>query len=86
MSIKVKFFSKENCPLCDDGLNVIKSLQREIPFEIEVFDIYKDDKLLELYQIMIPVVTVNEEVISYGILDEDEIKKQIIENCQENNS
>lgn len=86
MSVKIKFFSKENCLLCDNGMDMIENLQEEIPFQVEVFDIYKDDKLLELYQVMIPVVVINEEVISYGILDREEIKKQIIENCQENNS
>ncbi|TXC91065.1 glutaredoxin family protein [Metabacillus litoralis] len=75
---KVIFYSKENCPLCDKGLGVLKEVQKEISFQYEVVDIYKDDALLELYQIMIPVVKIDEEIVSYGILDKDVIRKRLL--------
>lgn len=75
---KVIFYSKENCPLCDKGLEVLKEVQKEISFQYEVVDIYKDDELLELYQIMIPVVKIDEEIVSYGILDKDVIRKRLL--------
>lgn len=75
---KVIFYSKENCPLCDKGLDVLKEVQKEISFQYEVVDIYKDDALLELYQIMIPVVKIDEDIVSYGILDKDVIRKRLL--------
>lgn len=75
---KVIFYSKENCPLCDKGLIILKNLQKEIPFEYEIMDIYKDDQLLELYQLMIPVVKIDDEVASYGILEKDDIRKRLL--------
>ena len=75
---KVIFYSKENCSLCDKGLAILLDIQKEIPFEYELVDIYKDDRLLELYQIMIPVVKIDDEVVSYGILEKDVIRKRLL--------
>ncbi|MDQ0225330.1 glutaredoxin [Bacillus sp. 7586-K] len=75
---KVIFYSKENCSLCEKGLALVKELQKEIPFDYEVVDIYKDDELLELYQIMIPVVKIDNEIASYGILEKDLIRKRLL--------
>lgn len=74
----VIFYSKENCSLCDKGLALIKELQQEIPFDYEVVDIYKDDTLLELYQIMIPVVKIDDKVVSFGILEKEAISKRLL--------
>ncbi|MGN7941098.1 glutaredoxin family protein [Virgibacillus sp. 6R] len=75
---KVIFYSKENCSLCEKGLALVEELQKEIPFDYEVVDIYKDDELLELYQIMIPVVKIDNEIASYGILEKDLIRKRLL--------
>ncbi|MGM7723758.1 glutaredoxin family protein [Metabacillus sp. Hm71] len=75
---KVIFYSKENCSLCDKGLAILKDIQKDLPFEYEIVDIYQDDRLLELYQIMIPVVKIDDEVVSYGILEKDAIRKRLL--------
>jgi len=75
---EVIFYSKENCSLCDKGLAIIHELQKEFDFEYKVVDIYQDDKLLEKFQIMIPVVEIAEEVVTYGILDKDSIRKRLL--------
>ncbi|WP_338788364.1 glutaredoxin family protein [Metabacillus sp. FJAT-53654] len=75
---KVIFYSKENCSLCDKGLAILKDIQKEIPFEYHIVDIYQDDELLELYQIMIPVVKIDDEIASYGILEKDNIRKRLL--------
>lgn len=75
---KVIFYSKENCSLCDKGLAIIHELQEEFDFEYEVVDIYQDDELLEKFQMMIPVVEIEEKVITYGILDKDSISKRLL--------
>ncbi|MCM3654990.1 glutaredoxin family protein [Metabacillus litoralis] len=75
---KVIFYSKENCSLCDKGLAILQDIQKEIFFDVEIVDIYKDDHLLELYQIMIPVVKIDDELVSYGILEKDRIRKRLL--------
>ncbi|MCM3443399.1 glutaredoxin family protein [Metabacillus halosaccharovorans] len=75
---KVIFYSKENCSLCDKGLAIIHELQEEFDFEYKVVDIYQNDELLEKFQIMIPVIEIEEEVVTYGILDKDSIRKRLL--------
>ena len=72
--LKLTFYSKENCPLCEKGLAVLEEIRKEISFELEVVDIYQDDVLLERYQIMIPVVAIGNEELDYGILSLEKIK------------
>ncbi len=72
--MNIKYYTKENCPLCDKGLLVLEKIKKDIPFNIEMIDIYKDDVLLEKYQIMIPVVEVDGIEVDYGILSEAKIR------------
>ncbi len=72
--MKVIYYSKENCSLCDKGLLVLEEISREFPLSIEVVDIYQDDDLLMKYQIMIPVVEIMGEEVDYGILSEAKIR------------
>ncbi|OLO38158.1 glutaredoxin [Alkalihalophilus pseudofirmus] len=76
--LKVTFYTKENCSLCDNGLTALKIIQEGVPFDIEMIDIYKDDELLEKYQVMIPVVSVDGEDIDYGILSEEKIRNRLL--------
>ncbi|MGO4888864.1 glutaredoxin family protein [Anaerobacillus sp. MEB173] len=75
--VRVVFYSKVDCPLCDKGLAVLHEIDKEIPLDIEVIDIYQDDELLEKYQIMIPVVEINGEEVDYGILTREKIEKYL---------
>src|SRR5699024_2433395 len=42
-----------------EAFALVKMLQFEYEFELEEIDIYKDDALLEKYQLLIPVVKAN---------------------------
>ncbi|MFD2214680.1 glutaredoxin family protein [Metabacillus endolithicus] len=75
---KITFYSKENCSLCEKGIAIIHELKNELDFHYEVVDIYKDDVLLEKFQIMIPVVEIDNEVISYGVLDKNSIRNRLL--------
>ena len=71
-------YSKENCSLCEKAKEILDEISQEIPLEIKEVDIYKDDKLLEKYQIMIPVVEIDNEEIEYGIIHKDVIRKRLL--------
>ncbi|MCP8970636.1 glutaredoxin family protein [Ectobacillus ponti] len=75
--MKVVMYSKENCCLCDNAKAVLHELQQEFSFTIEEIDIYKDDALLEKYQIMIPVVEMDGEEVQFGIIQKDVIRKRL---------
>ena len=65
----VKFYSRPNCSLCEEGLVTLKLVQEDIPFHIELINIEESEQLHEKYMLMIPVVENDGEVIQYGILD-----------------
>ncbi|MFP3918387.1 glutaredoxin family protein [Lysinibacillus telephonicus] len=67
--MKVQFYSRPDCPLCVEGLSVLKLVQEDVEFEIEVINIEDDDQIHEKYMLMIPVVEREGKVIQYGNLD-----------------
>ncbi|MEA0553621.1 glutaredoxin family protein [Lysinibacillus irui] len=73
----VKFFSRANCPLCVEGLQTLKLVQEDVPFEIDMIDIEQDDFIHEKYMLMIPVVEKDGVVIQYGHLDYATLMEQL---------
>ena len=70
----VHFYTKKDCPLCEEAKDLLKLLQRETSFTLLELDIYANDRLLEQYGLMIPVVEVEGEIIQYGKIDIDDIR------------
>ncbi|MEW9675924.1 glutaredoxin family protein [Lentibacillus sp. L22] len=56
--INVIFYTKENCPLCENALALLKLLQQDYSFDIDTRDIYSNDNWLEKYQLLIPYVKI----------------------------
>jgi len=75
--MKVVLYSKDECCLCDNAKAILRELQKEFSFQVEEVDIYKDDALLERYQIMIPVVEIDGEEVQCGIIQKDMIRKRL---------
>ncbi|MED3661007.1 glutaredoxin family protein [Ureibacillus terrenus] len=67
--MKVQFYTRPNCSLCWEGLSILKLVQEEADFEIEIINIEENDELHEKYMLMIPVVEKDGEMIQYGQLD-----------------
>jgi hypothetical protein len=57
----------------------LQELQNEFSFQINEIDIYQDDKLLEKYQLMIPVVEIDGEEVDFGLVQKDVIRKRLLE-------
>lgn len=73
----IRLYTKTNCPLCDKAKAVLTELLADYLFTLEEIDIYKDDELLEKYQLMIPVVELDGEVIGYGAIEKEAVKKRL---------
>ena len=71
--MKVVVYSKENCSLCDEA----KAILHELQVEFEEIDIYKDERWLERYHLMIPVIEIDGEIIAYGRIHKDVIRKRL---------
>lgn len=70
-------YTREGCPLCDKAMALLIELQEEMPFHVETVNIYDDERLLEEYQLMIPVLHIDGKMAGYGILEKDLIRKRL---------
>ncbi|WP_099159929.1 glutaredoxin family protein [Virgibacillus ndiopensis] len=75
--LKVIFYTKQNCSLCDDASSLLYLLQNEYTFTIEERDIYTNDEWLEEYQLLIPFVKINEEELNCEQINMENIEKAI---------
>ncbi len=55
---KVTLYTRIGCHLCDDAKEVLESVRREKPFELDVVDVDTDPALVELYTYEVPVITI----------------------------
>ena len=74
----VKFYSRPNCELCSKGMALLKLVQEDATFTIEVLNIEEDDALHERFMVMIPVVEHAGEIIQYGRLDYDTLYEALV--------
>jgi glutaredoxin len=55
----VTVYSRTGCHLCEDAEAILKSLQGELSFDLEVIDIDKDPALANLYSDQVPVIHID---------------------------
>lgn len=67
--MRIHFYSRPHCALCEEGLRTLKLVQEDANFEIEVINIEQDDALHEKYMLMIPVVVLSDKILQYGLVD-----------------
>ena len=67
--MEVKFYSRPNCELCTEGLELLKIVLEDVPFSLNKINIEDNDEAHERYMLMIPVVELDGKVIQYGRLD-----------------
>jgi glutaredoxin len=68
-------YTRQQCHLCEQAMQVIMELKNEYSFTIEEIDIDQSDELTEKYGLMIPVLLINGKQAAYG-----QINKNIIRN------
>ena len=56
---EITIYSRQGCHLCDDALNTLESMRKELNFEIEVIDIDQDAELIKLYSDQVPVIHID---------------------------
>lgn len=74
--MRIYFYTKKECSLCDNGLANLQLFQQGKKFTIIIRDIYTNDDWLENYQIRIPVVESEEGVVlDEGIVSLESLSK-----------
>lgn len=62
---KIYFYTRENCVLCEEAFTLLEVFQHLYGFEIEQLDIESNDAWLEEYQLVIPVIQIQNAFL-YG--------------------
>ncbi|WP_147534048.1 glutaredoxin family protein [Bacillus marasmi] len=75
----ITLYSRNKCHLCEDAKEAVNGLQSEFDFSLQVVDIDTDDRLTELYGLMIPVILIDGEEVQYGRIDKNVIRKRLQE-------
>jgi hypothetical protein len=70
-------YSAPGCHLCADALAVLRSLQRELRFELRVLDITRDDALHRAYLERIPVVALDGEELCEYFVDPELLRARL---------
>ena len=70
-------YYREGCHLCEQVVASLFELQAELKYEIIQIDIDDDPALQKKYDVDVPVVMFNDEVIFYHFFDETELRKAI---------
>ncbi len=56
---RVVVYVAEGCHLCEAALEVVRSVQAEVPFTLDVVDITGDDELERVYRLDLPVLEID---------------------------
>jgi predicted thioredoxin/glutaredoxin len=73
----VVLYSRGGCHLCDVARQVLRALQRTIPFEMREVDIATDPDLERRFMLEIPVVEIAGEVVTSAPIDVDAIRAAV---------
>lgn len=72
-------YHREGCHLCEQMVASLQEQQRKhqqvLHFDIEIIDIDEDPKLIRLYDIDVPVVKYQNEVVFYHFFDPEEFER-----------
>ena len=58
----VKFYTKEECRLCETALEIIMQVAESIDFELNMLDITQDNDLMMRFGTEIPVVEIDGDI------------------------
>ncbi len=70
-------YYREGCHLCEQVVASLFEFQKELKYTIRQIDIDNDAVLRDKYNVDVPVVMFNDEVIFYHFFDETELRKAL---------
>lgn len=76
--MRVTLYSKAGCGLCLEAEGVLRRLQGEIQFTLEVVDIESNDRLFDRYWHRVPVVAVDGKEVAGAPIDAGELRAAIV--------
>ncbi len=71
--LRLRFFTRAGCHLCDAALAVVRRAQRRIYFAVELVDIDSNPVYASAYENSIPVITLNDIEIARSFVEEKKL-------------
>lgn len=72
--ILVELYSKDDCPLCDEALDVLNKVNKEIPFSLKVHKLIPGESYFEEYKDDFPVIHINKRFAYKHRINENMLK------------
>jgi glutaredoxin len=73
--MRVLFYTKAGCPLCEDAEGLLERAADAVPLEIEKVDIYRDQALFDRYRYRVPVIRLGDvDVLELSFTFDDLMK------------
>ena len=69
----VNFYTKEGCHLCEVALEIIDLVAEKIDFQFNSIDITKDEELMTKFDIEIPVIEIDKEIVFVHKVDKQKL-------------
>ena len=77
MSLRITFYTKPNCPLCEDAEVLLDDMQRHFDFSVLKIDITTEMNTYEKYKHRIPVLRLGDLGDLSGKITEKELRQSI---------
>lgn len=58
---KLVIYARQECHLCEEMIDSLRSMQKDHHFELEIIDIDRDSNLIKLYNERVPVLFAADE-------------------------
>jgi glutaredoxin len=71
---RITFYTRKDCPLCDEADHLLRRLAPELGLEVEEVDIETDPSLLDRYKESIPALALDGEPLLSAPLDESRVR------------
>ncbi len=68
--MRVDIYSKPNCSLCDEAIDVVERVRARTPFELRIISILEDPAAMMAWRYDIPVVLIDGELAFKHRVDE----------------
>lgn len=75
--IRLTFYSKPNCPLCDEARDMLEDLNREFALAVTEVNILSNPAIYEKYKYLIPVLEMENGQVIKARFTESELRKAL---------
>ncbi|MGM0553744.1 MAG: glutaredoxin family protein [Pseudomonadota bacterium] len=69
MEPRLTLYHREGCGLCDQMLAELSDLKSRYTFALEIVDIDEDPELRERFNVLVPVLAVDDDILCCHFLD-----------------